>query len=253
MRRHAALFLFVARAPVPGATKTRLGASIGMAPAAALYEAFLRDLAARFTPRAGDNPGYDFGWAHTPAEIDFRRTLIEIGCAPSPASTRFVPQCGDGLAARLENLFRWAADDGYERVVIAASDSPHLPRAAADAALAALLDHDLVLGRTFDGGYYLIGLRGVHDVLAGAPMSSGREADALVARAAALGLRTAELPPTFDVDVVADLDLLTAALAPDGAAAPAAWDALCQLTLARGWPEIGCPLAKDDAIPLLDI
>jgi uncharacterized protein len=167
-----------------------------------------------------------------------------------------VPQRGDGLAARLANVFRWAEAEGYERAVVAASDSPHLPRSTADAATAALLDHDLVLGRTFDGGYYLIGLRGAPDVLNGAPMSSGREADALVARAAALGLRIAELPATFDVDVVADLDLLAQALSPDGAAAPAAWAALRRLCPERARFDPVAPAsraAREDAIPLPDI
>ncbi|HEU0114407.1 MAG TPA: DUF2064 domain-containing protein [Thermomicrobiales bacterium] len=254
MRRHPALFVFVARAPEPGATKTRLGATIGMTAAADLYRAFLRDLAARFTPAAGADPGYDFGWAHTPAEVDFRQILIDLGCAPPP-SVRFVPQCGAGLAARLDNVFHWAAAEGYERAVIAASDSPQLPRSAAAAAVAALADHELVLGRTFDGGYYLIGVRGTPDVLAGAPMSTGREADALVARAACLGLRTAELPATFDVDVAADLALLAAALAPNGCAAPATWDALRRLR--PSWPQdesrVSAAPAGGDKIPLPDI
>ena len=44
------LLLIAAKEPVPGMAKTRLGATIGMARAAALYAAFLVDLAARFTP-----------------------------------------------------------------------------------------------------------------------------------------------------------------------------------------------------------
>ena len=115
---------------------------------------------------------------------------------------------GEGLAARLENAFRWAAEQGYARTVITATDSPHLPCSVAARSLAALDDHEVAIGRTADGGYYLIGLRGVPDVLSGAPMSPSAEADALVARAAALGLKVAELPPTFDVDTEADLDLL---------------------------------------------
>ena len=62
-RTRRGLFLFVARAPVPGRAKTRLGATIGMEAAARLYRAFLVDLAARFTPAPGADPGFDFGWA----------------------------------------------------------------------------------------------------------------------------------------------------------------------------------------------
>lgn len=227
----SSLFLFVARAPVPGATKTRLGLSIGMDGAAHLYRAFLVDLAARFTPAPGEAQCFDFGWAYTPGDLDFAETLASIGCAAPPPSVLFVPQEGEGLGVRLENLFRWACDRGYARTVIAASDSPQLPRSVPEQALAALSDHEVAIGRTFDGGYYLIGLRGFRDVLSGAPMSTGKEADALLARAAALGLRVAELPPTFDVDEAADLARLRDALAPDGDAAPATWAALGALAL----------------------
>lgn len=227
----SSLFLFVARAPTPGATKTRLGLSIGMDRAAQLYRAFLLDLAARFTPAPGETRCFDFGWAYTPGDLDFAETLASIGCAAPTAAMRFVPQEGEGLGVRLENLFRWASNQGYRRTVIAASDSPQLPRSVAEHALAALSDHEVTIGRTFDGGYYLIGLQGFRDVLSGAPMSTGREADALLARAVALGLRVAELPPTFDVDEVADLARLRDALAPDGDVAPATWAALGALGL----------------------
>ena len=56
------------------------------------------------------------------------------------------------------------------------------------------------MGRTLDGGYYLIGMRGFHDVLPGVPMSTVTAAEALAARAEGLGLRLAELPVTFDID-----------------------------------------------------
>jgi len=201
--------------------------------AAQLYQAFLRDLAARFTPRPGETVGYDFGWAYTPAEIDFACTLRGLGC-PLPPRVRFVPQEGQTWGERQANLLRWGQDHGYQRTVLLASDSPHLPRLIADRAFAALADHDLVLGPVHDGGYYLIGLRGYHDVLSGVPMSTPRVASAGLARAAALGLRVAELPPTFDVDEAPDLEVLVAALAPDGAAAPATRAALRDLGLMSG-------------------
>ncbi len=225
------LFLFVARQPTPGVAKTRLGTVIGMAPAALLYAAFLVDLSAEFTPRQPDDAAYDFGWAHSPAAIDFAAVLVGLGCEPPPPHVRLVGQTGDGLAARLTNLFAWAAGQGYRRTVIMATDSPHLPRAVATAAFAGLDEHEVVLGRTLDGGYYLIGLTDLHAVLAGAPLSTGQEADALVARASALGLRVAELTPSFDVDERADLHRLHDALTPDGEAAPATWAALRRLDL----------------------
>lgn len=233
------LCLIAARAPVAGETKTRLGATIGMARAAALYRAFLTDLAVRFGRHCLATAGYDLGWAYTPAGFDFAALLAELG-SPDGLTPHLVPQVGDGWGVRQANLLRWGHDHGYARTVLIASDSPHLPCSVVPAAFAALADHDVALGRVLDGGYYLIGLAGDHDVLTGVPMSSADAASALAARATGLGLRLAELPPTFDVDEAADLDRLRHELAPDGAAAPATWRALHALGLAappfRGEP-----------------
>jgi uncharacterized protein len=226
-----ALFLIAAREPVPGKTKTRLGATIGMVCAAALYAAFLVDLADRFMPGPGERRGFDVGWAYTPADVDFSRVLTKIGCSPPPSTVCFVPQEGEGWGVRQTNLLRWGYEHGYERTVLIASDSPQLPYAIAEVSLALLVTHDVVMGRTLDGGYYLIGARGDHDVLTGVPMSTTSAADALVARVLSDDLLLAELPTTFDVDEESDLNHLRAALSPDGAAAPATWAALQRLGL----------------------
>ena len=226
-----ALFLIAAREPVPGKTKTRLGATIGMVCAAALYAAFLVDLADRFMPDPGERRGFDVGWAYTPADVDFARVLTKIGCPAPPPSVRFVPQVGDGWDVRQANILRWGYEQGYERTVLIGSDSPHLPFAIAEVSCTLLVHHDVVMGRTLDGGYYLIGVRGDHDVLTGVPMSTTNAADALATRVAADGLSLAEMPMTFDIDEEPDLDHLRAELAPDGAAAPATWAALQRLGL----------------------
>ena len=120
----------------------------------------------------------------------------------------FVPQVGDDWGIRQTNLLRWGSEHGYARTVLTASDSPQMSRCAIELAFDLLHDADVVIGRVHDGGYYLIGLRGFHDVLTGVPMSTRSAADTLVARAESMGLRVAEVPGTFDVDIEADLDLL---------------------------------------------
>lgn len=247
--RQQNLLLIAAREPVPGFTKTRLGREIGMGAAAALYRAFLADLIERFTPPALAGL-FDLGWAFTPAESDFPGVIGEITPAGARRSTaiRYVPQYGDGWGERQANLLRWGARQGYARTVLTASDSPQMPVAVIETAFAALTEHDVALGRVHDGGYYLIGLRGYHDVLSGVPMSTSRAADALRAQAEEQGLCVAELPPTFDVDEVTDLPLLTAALAPDGATAPATWRALRRLDGIVGF---GVPVPVERALGAL--
>ncbi len=226
------LLLIAAREPVPGFTKTRLGATIGMERAATLYAAFLVDLAARFTSCPEEDLRFDVGWASTPAETDFPSVLAGIGCAPVPPSCRFVAQHGEGWDVRQANILRWGHEQGYARTILVGSDSPQLPRSVVHDAFIALTDHDVAMGRTLDGGYYLIGMRGFHDVLTGVPMSTVSAAAALAQRTADLGLRLAELPETFDIDEERDLAHLRAALTPNGSAAPATWAALCRLELA---------------------
>lgn len=229
--RNENLLLIGARAPVPGACKTRLGASIGMATAATLYRAFLVDLAARFTGHPGaETRNYDVAWAYTP-DVDFAAVLRDCGCSEPPVAVEFVLQEGDGWGARQANLLRWGATHGYARTVLIASDAPQLSHDVVVQAFAVLEARDVVLARSVDGGYSLIGMRGYHDVLSGVPMSTSSAGDALVGRAGSLGLEIGETAAIFDVDEAADLDLLAEALAPDGAAAPATWAALRSLNL----------------------
>ena len=228
-RGHDDLLIICGKMPLPGLAKTRLGAHLTHAVAASLYEAFVTDVARRFA-HAADRLGYDLAWGFTPADADFAGLIATIAPdAPPPA--HFIPQVGPDWGVRQVNLLRWGADRGYARTVLIASDSPQLQPETIAAAFAALDTHDVAMGRVHDGGYYLIGGRGFHDIITGAPMSTSEAADALAERAAGLGLSLAELPESFDIDVTDDLATLIAALRPDGAAAPATWVALKGLGL----------------------
>ena len=207
-----------AKAPVPGRVKTRLAREIGQEAAAALYRAFLVDLAARF-PSAR--------WYVTPLG-EWRRSGIAAG---RPA----LDQPPGDWTERQRALFRGAAERGERRVVLTASDSPQLDEDVVAAAVALLDEHDLVLGPVTDGGYYLIAMRGWHDVLRGVAMSTSSVFDDLLSSARASGLSTATLDPTYDVDEAGDLELLAAdaAVRDDLAATRAALDELRIVAPAR--------------------
>ena len=183
-----------AKAPRPGEVKTRLAAAIGDAAATGLYGAFLRDLAIRF-PHAA--------WFVTPAAAWRRETRSYI----APAA-RVLGQPRGSWTERQRALFREAAMRGEERVVLIASDSPQIREEVVAEAFARLERDDLVLGPVLDGGYYLIGMRGWHDVLAGLRMSTGVVLSELVQKARRQGLTVSLLEPTYDVDEIADLELL---------------------------------------------
>lgn len=197
-----ATLYIAAKAPRAGLAKTRLGNSIGPETAVTLYKAFLQDLAARFA----DAP-FGCGWYVTPPDA-----WPEIAPLVAPGEDTPVLFQGEGdWTERQRELFRGAAGRGEEKVVLIASDSPHLPVEVVTRAFDELDRRDLVLGPTFDGGYYLIGMRRQairQDVLHGIPMSTDDVLDHVSTRAVHAGLSVGWTEATFDVDEAEDLELL---------------------------------------------
>ncbi len=184
----------IAKAPRVGLAKTRLGRTIGHERAVTLYRAFLQDLAARFS-----GAPFALGWYVTPPDA-----WAEI--SPLVGESGRVLFQGEGdLTERQRELFREAAGRGEKRTVLIASDSPHLTVGIVEEAFRCLDRQDIVFGPTYDGGYYLIGMRGYYDVLQEAPMSVGTELEGIIARARLSGLSVGLLETTFDVDVVEDI------------------------------------------------
>ena len=190
-----------AKSPRAGHVKTRLGPILGDEGAATLYRGFLRDLAARFV----DVP-FPVSW------------FVESGAWTELAQvvgvdwSAVVEQGSGDWTERQRTLFQGAFARGEKPVVLIASDSPQLLPSVVERAFDLLEHQDVVLGPVLDGGYYLIGMRGWHDVLAGVGMSTSSVLDEVVARTCGLGLSLALLEPTFDVDVAGDLPRLRQAV-----------------------------------------
>ena len=182
-----------ARPPRAGQVKTRLGAAIGYEAAAALYAAFLRDLEHKFAVAP-----FPVHWYVTPGDWADRPHLEQ----------------GEGdWTARQARLFKQAPGRGEEAVVLIASDSPQIELASINQAFSALEHNQLVLGPVDDGGYYLIGMNGWHDVFTGVEMTTPTAMGDLVKRARDLGLSISYTEELFDVDEVGDLQRLAGILA----------------------------------------
>jgi rSAM/selenodomain-associated transferase 1 len=207
--------VIMAKAPRPGAVKTRLTRSFSVETAAELYCCFLEDTIA--------------------LARSLRDVEVAILCPASdvvelktfaPGAVEVVPQEGEGLAAGLTFVFsHFAARDG-QRVVAFNSDSPHLPASVIEAAFETLSAQEVVVGPTHDGGYYLVGAKAAHPMLFdGDGMGTKSALDALLARARRLQLSVAFTDPFYDVDVEGDLTRLAAELrlAPLRAPRTSAW------------------------------
>ena len=137
-----------------------------------------------------------------------------------------VAQKGEGLAAGLTSVFAHFAALGRQHVVAFNSDSPHLPASVLASAFEALSDHDVVVGPTNDGGYYLVGAKAAHPTLFyGDGMGTKTALETLLARARELQLSVGFTEPFYDIDEERDLTRLAAELrlAPARAPRTAVW------------------------------
>lgn len=190
----------VGKAPDVGSTKTRLSPPLTPAQAAELYGAFLQDVAAL---------AVGLGWDGATLIYPPRRGAEAALGALCPPALALRPQAGAGLGDALADAFASHLAAAFDQVVLIGSDSPTLPRSIVEMASQALVDHDLVIGPSADGGYYLIGMTRPHlGVFEEITWSTDLVYGQTLQRAEELGLHVAAVDQWYDVDTAADLDHL---------------------------------------------
>ena len=197
--------LIVAKAPVPGLVKTRLGAVIGVDAAAEMAAAALLDTIEACA--LADAEG------HLSLAGDLGDAVHGGAIRAALTGWTITPQRGEGFAERLVNAH---ADAGSGVVVQIGMDTPQVTPEALTAVAQQLEGYDATLAPATDGGWWALARRDPDVVrhLVDVPMSTGTTfADTLRAIERAGG-RVAHGSPMTDVDTVADADHV-AALAPD--------------------------------------
>ncbi|PYX04851.1 MAG: glycosyltransferase [Acidobacteria bacterium] len=209
------VLVIMAKAPRPGAVKTRLTPSLPLQAVAAFYRCLLEDTLA--------------------LARSLGRVEVAIMCPDSDVNelaslagqgARVVAQKGEGLAAGLTSVFAHFAEAHQRRTIAFNSDSPHLPRSVLEDAFETLTVRDVVVGPTHDGGYYLVGAKAYHPALfARDGMGTSSALERLLSRARALELSVGFAAPFYDIDVVDDLTRLAEELrlAPAKAPRTAVW------------------------------
>lgn len=231
------LVLF-AKAPVLGRVKTRLAKARGAREATILYTAFLRDTVTAcggwVTQRIAADPNRRLVLYVEPDEND--PILAE---AARLCGARFVTQPPGDLGEKLRFIFDAEFTRGARAVCAIGSDSPTLPAHLLDHAFRALAFERVVIGPSFDGGYWLIGAqRPAPDLFHLIPWSTADVVSSTVTTLAAQGVHPYLLPFWYDVDDDADLGRLRwhlrALRGRDPVAGEATWQALDQLGLLEG-------------------
>ena len=185
----------------PGRVKTRLAATLGNELASQIYQHFLTASLERFR-LCGDQRTLVF--TPEPKRAAFEKLV-------GPRDWQLLAQQGDDLGERMSHFFEDRLEAGAESVVLIGSDSPTLPQAIMTTAFKELRTHDLVIGPSADGGYYLIGMRKpLCGVFCNVDWSSSQVWTQTLQRVDELGEQAslAVLPEWYDVDTLDDLERL---------------------------------------------
>ena len=138
-----------------------------------------------------------------------------------------VAQKGEGLAAGLTSVFAHFAAPGREACGCLQQRQPASAGfGSCERRSRRSPRHDVVVGPTHDGGYYLVGAKAAHPALFdGDGMGTKSALETLLARARELQLSVGFTDPFYDIDVEDDLTRLAAELrlAPARAPRTAVW------------------------------
>ncbi len=209
------ILVIMAKAPRPGMVKTRLTESLSSAAVIALYRCLLADT----LELAKSLNGVDVAIVCPEPDEEELAQLVGDGVS-------VVAQKGEGLAAGLNFVFRHFTAAGQQRVIAFNSDSPHLAPAVLESAFEILAKHDVVVGPTNDGGYYLVGAKAAYPTLFESDGLGTKTAlEKLLARTKDLKLSTGFSETFYDIDVANDLVQLARELqlAPAKAPRTARW------------------------------
>ena len=140
------LIIVFVRTPELGKVKTRLAKSIGDVSALTIYKLLLKHTETVLHDLSFDKVVY---YSEKVEENDFwEARLFEKKL-----------QKGADLGERMQHAFETAFEKGYQKVLIIGSDLFDLKSIHITTAFEALENHDLTIGPSLDGGYYLLGMK----------------------------------------------------------------------------------------------
>jgi uncharacterized protein len=190
-------FILFGRYPIPGCTKTRLIPFLGPAGAAELQR--------HLTEKTFQKARHAASRRAAALEIRFQGgSTGKMHRWLGPGAT-YSSQNGGDLGERMEGAFQKAFQEGCPRAVLFGTDIPGLSAPVLDQAMEGLMDSDVVLGPSTDGGYWLMGLKKKADLFSGIGWGSEQVLSQTLERAKRLGLSTVLLDPLPDVDTVEDV------------------------------------------------
>ena len=182
----------------PGKVKTRLASKIGNLNAANVYHAFLLNLL-RNLNQCGDCRTI----AYAPVEkgSQFQDLIQQQGLDWS-----IEPQRDGGLGERMTRFFESQFDWQSAKIVLVGSDCLDIDADTLEQAFAMLNESEVVLGPSFDGGYYLVGMSAYQpEIFQDIAWSTETVLAQTIERMTAEGISYSQLEQKHDIDHLEDL------------------------------------------------
>jgi len=118
----------------------------------------------------------------------------------------FVPQKGLDLGERIANAFENTFAVEYKKVIIIGTDCIEVNSSLISYAFESLQSHDIVVGPTKDGGYYLLGMRELNkSIFDDIEWSTNKVFYQTMKHIQRLGFRCEELKILNDIDSIDDI------------------------------------------------
>ena len=204
------LLLVFLKWPESGRVKTRLAKNIGVDEAADIYRILVQRIIQHISPIYHQLEG--ICWVFDPIEKELevrhwiKKELKDLGFADLKRHLFWSQSDGD-LGDRLQIAFKKAFSLDYERIVAIGTDCIGLNERTIEHALMSLSsERSIVFGPSFDGGYYLVGMRS-HlglSVFSNISWSTSRVLQQSLDQAVSLGLEYTLLEKFNDVDTLED-------------------------------------------------
>lgn len=114
-------------------------------------------------------------------------------------------QGGSNLGEKMSNGFQVLFTEQYNKVLLIGSDCPYITEEIINEAYSSLDKHDFVFGPTYDGGYYLIGMKEFRPIIfSNIEWSTEHVLNKSLERAASIGCKYHLLPTLQDIDHLDD-------------------------------------------------
>jgi len=140
------LLIVFSKAAVAGKVKTRLAKSIGTNGALWVYNTLLNHTSSVSKNSKITTAVFENIQSQKNKEIFSHAVYFQL-------------QQGKDLGEKMSSAFDWAFEKGYEKVILLGSDLGSLNEKIVLEAETALVENEYVIGPTYDGGYYLIGMK----------------------------------------------------------------------------------------------